>query len=104
MVCAATVALEDQVNEELVVWQPEHGVGTWHPCGRRLGPVYYEQRVNGTATGLFFVVSRSRYWLICALDVLAGLPVIGRFAHCVRRRMTVLYRWTWLHRGPQDVA
>jgi len=78
-------------------WQP---ACTWHPCGHGLGPVYYEQRVNGAATGLFFIVSRRCYWLICALALCIDLPIIGRLASHVRRHMTVDYRWTWLHRSP----
>lgn len=82
-------------------WQP---ASTWHPCGKTLGPVYYEQRVDGTATGMFFIVSRRRYWLICVLSTCLDLPIIGRLASHVRRRMTVEYRWTWLHRIPRGVA
>lgn len=85
-------------------WQPDHSAGTWHPCGRRLGPVRYEQRVNGTPTGLFFVVSRCRYWLICVLDCVAQIPIVGRAARRSLRGMTVFYQWTWLHSGPRGAA
>lgn len=78
-------------------WQLEHG--TWHPCGRHLGPVYYEQRVDGRPTGWFFVVPRGKYWLICTLDTCSGLPVIGSLAARVRRRLAVTYRCMWLHHG-----
>lgn len=82
-------------------WQPET---TCHPCGRVLGPVYYEQRQNGKATGLFFVVSRTRHWQMRALNTLIYLPVIGRLVVRLRQKMTVTYRWSWLHCCPQSDA
>lgn len=66
---------------------------TWHPVGRShwFGPVLFEQRVNGRATGLSFTVSRRVYWLIRMIG--AGmrwkLPLVGR----IYRRIVVEYRW-----------
>lgn len=77
--------------------QPDHSVGTWHPRGRRLGPVRYEQRINGKVTGLFFVVARRRYWLIRVLTLASKIPVVGRVARRVLRRIAVCYQYTWLH-------
>lgn len=101
MVCGTAVASEAEMN---ATWQPKHAAGTWHPMGNRLGPVYYEHRISGAATGLFFVVTRKYYWLLRIITALVDLPVVGRFFVRVRSRMTVTYRGTWLHCHPRGDA
>lgn len=79
--------------------QPEYQIGTWHPHRRRwIGPVTYVQRVDGDPTGLIFVVSRFRFWWICALVVATRTRWIRRPARWALARMYVRYHWTWLPR------
>jgi hypothetical protein len=78
-------------------WTPVINYGTWHPRGRRLiGPVTYIQRVQGQPTGLFFIVSRRRYWWICGLRRMRESLLIGRFARHVLANMPIKYYWMWL--------
>jgi hypothetical protein len=78
-------------------WTPAMNHGTWQPQGRRfIGPVIYIQRVQSQPTGLFFIVSRQRYWWICGLRKMRNLPLLGRFAQHVLAYMPIKYYWTWL--------
>lgn len=78
---------------------------TWYPCGRRLlGPVMYVQRAGGRPTGLFFIVTRLRYWQICGLVGTRELPLIGRLARRALAQIRVEYQWTWLHGGGSGEA
>jgi hypothetical protein len=78
-------------------WTPNMNHGTWHPRGRRLiGPVTYIQRTQGQPTGLFFIVTRQRYWWICGLVRTRNLPLLGCFARRALARMVVKYYWVWL--------
>ncbi len=43
-------------------WQPDHGAGTWHPSGHRLGPVRFEQRVGRFARGRSISVDVAAPW------------------------------------------
>jgi len=88
----------------MTAWEPSMDHGTWHPCGYRISPVRYEQRVNGTPTGLFFVVPRWRYWWISALASVVRWPLAGRLARRMLAGIRVEYRWTWLHRGTRGEA
>lgn len=78
-------------------WTPAMNHGTWRPRGRRLiGPVTYIQLVQGQPTGLFFIVTRQRYWWICWLRRMSDLPLLGRFARHALATMSVKYCWMWL--------
>jgi hypothetical protein len=78
-------------------WTPAMNHGTWQPQGRRfIGPVIYIQRVQSQPTGLFFIVSRQRYWWICGLRKMRNLPLLGRFAQHVLAYMPIKYYLTWL--------
>jgi len=91
-----------KIEKVTLGWQPDYSFGTWHPCGRRLlGPVRFEQRLDGSPTGLFFMVSRPRYWTIRALAATCRISVVGCVARHLLQKMRVLYQWTWLHNGPR---
>ena len=68
---------------------------TWHPIGRLwIGPVRFEQRMNGSPTGLWFDVPRWKWWIIKALNraILWNLPLARRLWD----RCIVEYRWIWI--------
>lgn len=68
-------------------------VGTWHPMGYRLSPVVYQQRINGEPTGLFFVVSRPRYWWIWLMVKARRYPIIGKLAARLLSEFRVEYHF-----------
>lgn len=77
-------------------WTPSMDYGTWHPLIEgRLHPVMYIHQLRGQPTGLFFSVSRPRYWWICGLVKLRRAPFIGKLARTQLARMRVAYCWSW---------
>lgn len=69
-------------------------VETWMPCGHGLSPVVYVQRLGAEPTGMFFVVSRWKHWVISTLVSAARMPGIGRVARALLKHVHVTYRWT----------
>jgi hypothetical protein len=55
--------------------------------------------VQDQPTGLFFIVSRQRYWWICGLRKMRNLPLLGHFAQLALANMPIKYYWIWLPNG-----
>lgn len=66
--------------------------------------VFYEQRVSGEPTGLYFRVPRWRHWLVRALVRSRRLPLVGRCAAFWLARMKVVYKMKVTYSGPRALA
>ena len=80
------------MTSKITAWAPPP-IGTWHPRGRGFGPVTYEQRLRGQPTGMFFTVSRWRYWWIRILVKIRSVPLAGCLASRSLARMQVTYHF-----------
>ena len=84
--------------------------GTWHPMGLKWwGPVIFVQRCGGADTGIWFVLSRWRWWWLRLLKWARGTadvprPVSGAIAAKLLARLRVEYHMEWNWDGPRGVA